>query len=170
MVNNVNYLIFHISLRSLTMKKEIIMLQLPPLGKVFTLTGKSFLGLLNEKLNHLDIDRNYYALILIELGEGLLTQNELGGKLETDKVTVVRIVDYLTVKGYVKRVASVEDKRKYCLTLTDKAQKVLPGIKKSMHESTETAFGDLTGTQRQEFMALLGQIKNNLSKAKNNGL
>lgn len=152
------------------MTKEQNMLQLPPLGKVFTLTGKSFLSLLNEKLSHLDIDRDYYALILIEMGNGCLTQNELAGKLETDKVTVVRIVDYLTTKGYVKRVASVEDKRKYCLTLTDKARTVLPGIRQSMHESTETAFGGLTGTQRQEFMALLGQIKSNLSKAKNSSL
>ncbi|HET6558532.1 MAG TPA: MarR family transcriptional regulator [Prolixibacteraceae bacterium] len=152
------------------MAKEINILQLPPLGKVFTLTGKSFLSLLNEKLSHLDIDRDYYALILIEKGNGFLTQNELAGKLETDKVSVVRIVNYLTGKGYVERIENVVDKRKYCLTLTDKAKKVLPGIKKSMHESTETAFGGLTGTQREEFMALLGQIKSNLSKAKNIGL
>lgn len=146
------------------------MLQLPPLGKVFTLTGKSFLSLLNEKLSHLDIDRNYYALILIETGNGRITQNELASQLETDKVSVVRIVDYLAGKGYVERVESTVDKRKYCLTLTDKAIKALPGIKQSMHESTEIAFGGLTETQRQEFTALLGQIKRNLSKAKNIGL
>lgn len=148
------------------MTDELNILQLPPLGKVFTLTGKSFLSLLNEKLSHLDIDRDYYALILIEMRNGQLTQNELASKLETDKVSVVRIVDYLAEKGYVERVESAMDKRKYCLTLTDKAKKVLPGIRKSMHESTETAFGGLTGKQRQEFMALLGQIKRNLSKAK----
>lgn len=150
------------------MTKAQNILQLPPLGKVFTLTGKSFLHLLNEKLSHLDIDRDYYALILIEKGEGLLTQNELAAKLETDKVSVVRIVDYLTSKGYVKRMASAADKRKYCLTLTDKAIEVLPGIKQSMQESTETAFNGLTQSQKDEFMSLLGQIKSNLSKAKKN--
>lgn len=150
------------------MTKAQNILQLPPLGKVFTLTGKSFLHLLNEKLSHLDIDRDYYALILIEKGEGLLTQNELAAKLETDKVSVVRIVDYLTSKGYVKRMASAADKRKYCLTLTDKAKAVLPGIKQSMQESTETAFNGLTQSQKDEFMSLLGQIKSNLSKAKKN--
>lgn len=159
-------MIFHLSLCELDTTRERNMLQLPPLGKIFTLTGKSFLSLLNEKLNHLDIDRDYYALILIEMGNGQLTQNELASKLETDKVSVVRIVDYLAEKGYVERVESTVDKRKYCLTLTDKAIKVLPGIKKSMHESTETAFDGLTGTQREEFMALLKQIKSNLSKAK----
>lgn len=148
------------------MTKAQNILQLPPLGKVFTLTGRSFLHLLNEKLSHLDIDRDYYALILIEKGGGLLTQNELAAKLETDKVSVVRIVDYLTSKGYVKRMASAADKRKYCLTLTDKAIEVLPGIKQSMQESTETAFNGLTQSQKDEFMSLLGQIKRNLSNAK----
>ncbi|HLN72877.1 MAG TPA: MarR family transcriptional regulator [Prolixibacteraceae bacterium] len=148
------------------MEKGHNILQLPPLGKVFTLTGKSFLQLLNEKLSYLDIERDYYALILIELGEGKLTQNELACKLETDKVSVVRIVDYLTLNGYVTREESAEDKRKYCLTLTDKAKEVLPGIRRSMQESTAIAFNGLTETQQQEFMSLLGQIKNNLSKAK----
>lgn len=152
------------------MRNSQHMLQLPPLGKVFTLTGKSFLHLLNEKLSYLDIDRDYYALILIEMGEGMLTQNELAGKLETDKVSVVRIVDYLTSKGYVKRKESEEDKRKYCLTLTEKAKEALPGIKQSMQECTETAFNGLTQNQQKEFMFLLGHIKNNLSIAKNNSL
>ena len=146
------------------------MLQLPPLGKVFTLTGKSFLHLLNEKLSYLDIDRDYYALILIEMGAGNLTQNELANKLETDKVSVVRIVDYLTDKGYVERVENDADKRKYRLTLTAKAKEALPGIKQSMQECTDRAFGGLTQNQQVEFMSLLGQIKNNLSKAKNTGI
>ena len=152
------------------MIKDKNILQLPPLGKVFTLTGKSFLHLLNEKLSYLDIDRDYYALILIEAGNGNLTQNELAGMLETDKVSVVRIVDYLTLKGYVKRQENAADKRKYCLTLTEKARETLPEIKRSMQESTETAFTGLSESQQTTFLSLLGQIKNNLSKAKNTGL
>jgi DNA-binding MarR family transcriptional regulator len=152
------------------MKKSQNILHLPPLGKVFSLTGKSFLQLLNEKLSYLDIERDYYALILIEMGEGKLTQNELAYKLETDKVSVVRIVDYLTANGYVTREESAEDKRKYLLTLTDKAIQALPGIRQSMQESTQVAFRGLTEDQQKEFMSMLRQIRNNLSKAKNNSL
>lgn len=152
------------------MRKSQNILQLPPLGKVFSLTGKCFLQLLNEKLSYLDIERDYYALILIEMGEGNLTQNELACQLETDKVSVVRIIDYLADNGYVTREESAEDKRKCCLTLTAKAKEVLPKIKQSMQESTETAFSGLTEEQKNEFLSMLGQIKNNLSKAKNNSL
>lgn len=144
--------------------------QVQPLGRVLALTGKSFLHVLNEKLSYLDIERNFFALMLIELGEGSLTQKELASQLETDKVTVVRVVDYLSSKGYVKRVGSSVDRRKYCLTLTDKAKEILPGIKKSMLQTTAQAFGGITGAQQNEFLTTLDQIKKNLSKDKNNGL
>lgn len=144
--------------------------QVQPLGRVLALTGKSFLHVLNEKLSYLDIERNFFALMLIELGEGSLTQKELASQLETDKVTVVRVVDYLSSKGYVKRVGSSVDRRKYCLTLTDKAKEILPGIKKSMLQTTAQAFEGITGAQQNEFLTTLDQIKKNLSKDKNNGL
>jgi MarR family transcriptional regulator, transcriptional regulator for hemolysin len=140
-----------------------------PIGRVLSHTGKSFLQLLNEKLNYLDIERSYYALILIDLGHGELTQKELAFQLETDKVSIVRIVDYLADKGYVKRVKSAVDGRKYCLTLTDKAKGILPGIKESMKEVTAVAYNGLTETQQTEFLSILGIIKDNLSKANNTG-
>jgi DNA-binding MarR family transcriptional regulator len=142
------------------------MLQLPPLGKVLSLTGKGFLNLLNEKLNYLDIDRDYYALILIELGEGNLTQKELANQLESDKVSVVRIVDYLTEKGYVKRIKNFGDKRKYSLTLTEKAREKLPGIKKSMEDLITTAFTGISESQQAEFISMLGIIKDNIKQRK----
>ena len=143
--------------------------QLQPIGRILSHTGRSFLQLLNAKLNYLDIERSYYALILIDLGQGDLTQKELACQLETDKVSVVRIVDYLAGKGYVKRLKSSVDGRKYCLTLTDKAKEILPGIKKSMKEVTAVAYNGLTESQQSEFLSILGIIKDNLSKANNTG-
>ena len=65
----------------------------PPLGKMFSSLGKGYLQLLRKKLQHLDIDRNYFALLLIENSEGTITQQELALLLETDKVAVVRVVE-----------------------------------------------------------------------------
>ena len=138
-----------------------------PIGRILSHTGRSFLQLLNEKLNYLDIERSYYALILIDLGHGELTQKELACQLETDKVSIVRIVDYLAGKGYVKRVRSSVDRRKYSLTLTDKAKELLPGIKRAMQEVTLIAYNGLTELQQKEFHSVLGIIKNNLNIASN---
>jgi len=140
---------------------------LQPVGRMLGLLGKSFLHLLNAKLHYLDIERNYYALLLIEHGESNITQNELARQLETDKVSIVRVIDYLGEKGYVNRVPSPTDKRKYCLTLTQKAIEALPGIKKAMKEVTETVFEGLSEAQKEVFYQTLDTIKHNLKKVNN---
>lgn len=141
-----------------------------PVGKILSQSGKAFLRLLNAKLNFLDIDRDYYALLLIEQGDGAITQNELARQLETDKVSIVRIIDYLAEKGYVERVRSSSDGRKQCLTLTDKAKKAIPSIKKSFREVTETALQGLSENRKSEFYLALETIKHNLINANTAGI
>ena len=143
---------------------------LQPIGRILSRLGKNYLHLLNTQLNYLDIERNYFALLLIELGDSKITQQELAHELETDKVSIVRIIDYLAEKGYVNRVKSSTDGRKYCLTLTDKAKKALPGIKKSLNDVTSLALEDLSDTQKTAFYLTLDTIKNNLKKANITGL
>lgn len=136
-----------------------------PVGRILSRLGKSYLRLLNARLNFLDIKRSYYALRLIELGESKITQKELAQQLETDKVSIVRVIDYLAAKGYVDRVKSPTDRRKHCLTLTDKANKAMPRIKKALNELNETAFEGLSESQKYAFYLTLETIKNNLKKA-----
>ena len=57
-----------------------------PLGRILSSLGKGYLQLSRGKLQHLDIDRNYYAMVLIENQEGPITQRELALLLDTDKV------------------------------------------------------------------------------------
>ena len=135
-----------------------------PLGRILSHTGRSFLALINEKLSHLDIDRNFYALLLIEQGQGQITQQDLAGLLHSDKVTMVRIVNYLSEAGYVTRGKHNTDKRKYSLILTEKAKKDLPKIKKALSEITNVAFKGLSALQIDEFTHSLSIIYKNLNK------
>ena len=147
------------------MELETIRSQIQPVGRILSRTGWLFLQLLNEKLDYLDIERSFYALILINRGQANLTQQELASQLEIDKVSVVRIIDYLTGKGYVQRIKSSVDRRKYCLTLTEKANEKLPDIIKAIQEANDIAFRGLNESQKREFVSTIGIIKDNLSKA-----
>jgi len=135
-----------------------------PIGRFLSGTGRDFLSLLNKKLSHLDIERNYYALILIEAGEGKITQQDLSIQLGTDKVSVVRIIDYLSGKGYVKRIKDTVDRRKYSLVLTNKAKKEMPNIKKALNDITNITFNGLKASQIKELYNILSVIKTNLIK------
>jgi DNA-binding MarR family transcriptional regulator len=134
-----------------------------PLGKFLSSTGRKFLSALNVKLKNLDIERNFYALLLIEEGKGKITQQDLAELLNSDKVSVVRMIDYLSNKGYVKRVKDPSDKRKYGLILTLKAEKEMPLIKKAIEDVTWDAFKGLTDEKIKELFDTLNIIKNNLN-------
>jgi MarR family transcriptional regulator, transcriptional regulator for hemolysin len=134
-----------------------------PIGRLFSSLGKGYLSLLRTKLQHLDIDRNYFALVLIESYNGEISQQELAILLETDKVSIVRIVDYLSEKGFVKRVRKMNDRRKCNLVLTEKAKAAIPEIKKSFTEMNETALFGFSSKQSEELAQFLVKIDNNLT-------
>jgi DNA-binding MarR family transcriptional regulator len=136
-----------------------------PLGRLLSYTGKSFLSLLNARLSYLDIKRNYYALTLIEQADGKMTQQDLAALLNTNKVIVVRIVDYLAGKGYIERIKDTSDRRKYRLSITAKAKKELPGIKNSLNEVIQTALKGIEESKVKELYAILNVIKSNIKEA-----
>ncbi len=136
-----------------------------PLGRKMDKIGRMFQVMLQDDLKHLDIDRSFYPLLLIESGNGI-TQQELADKLLCDKVQVVRIVDYLSSNGYVERIQNPTDKRKYELTITEKARLALPEIKKTLDKVTNIAVKSLSEYQINELRKMLIIIESNLSSYK----
>ncbi len=134
-----------------------------PIGRIMAGISRMFLSNLQKNLAELDIERSFYPLLLIEAAEGMLTQNELAEKLSSNKVQIVRIVDYLSLNGYVERVRNLDDRRKMSLQITEKARKCIPEIRKAIHASTEVALQDIPEDKVDELYALLKQIDKNLS-------
>ncbi len=134
-----------------------------PVGHIASNIHRMFLTVLNKYLADVDIDRFYYPVLLIEASNGNLTQQELAGILGCDKVQVVRIVDYLSEKGYVTRVKNTLDRRKYGLEVTEKAKKFIPDIKKAIHDANALVLNNLSGNQIKELYASLKVIEKNLA-------
>lgn len=135
-----------------------------PFGRILSIIAKSYLQSLNRMLSELDIERSYFALILIENAEGKITQQELADLLEIDKVTMLRSIDYLSAKGYVKRLRNNNDRRKYSLELTEKAVKALPKIKSAFLDMNNITLKGITEDQISELKSVLKIISNNLKE------
>ena len=135
-----------------------------PLGRILSHAGRNFLSMVNKNLEHLDIKRNFFALLLIEKEEGKMTQQELADLMNSDKVSVVRIINYLSEKGYVKRRINRSDRRKYSILLTEKAKKDLPKIKETLNEVTKIAYHGINSARKSEFLETLNIIRYNLTK------
>jgi len=136
----------------------------PPIGKVFTDVARAYFGMLAERLEHTGFDRFFYPLVVIHDGGGSLTQQKLADILKTDKVTTVRVIDYLSKKGLVKREVNSNDRREHLLTLTPKALKIMPDISNALKDVEKELFTGVSTGQREEFRSCLEMIMGNISK------
>jgi DNA-binding MarR family transcriptional regulator len=94
---------------------------------------------------------------------GQLTQQKLSDILKTDKVTTVRIIDYLSKNGLVKRQINKNDRREHLLITTAKAARLVPRIKKALEEIEEAAFKKMSKNKIEDFNTCLQLINTNLS-------
>jgi len=149
---------FRLNHRTLNVSKENMK---EPVERIMGKISKISQDIVRGNLSHLDIDRSFYPLLLIDAGNGI-TQQELARELSCDKVQVVRIIDYLSSNGYVERTPNKTDHRKYELTVTDKATKVIPEIKEAFDELSAITMKGLTKKQKNELYTLLTIIVSNL--------
>ena len=131
-------------------------------GLIFSQLAKLYLGTMSERLSALEIDRFFYPLILISEAENSICQKDLAQKLMVDNVTMVRIIDYLSEAGYLKRVKSKTDRRMHMLVITDKAERHILEIKAAYKEINSICFKNFNKEEKGMFHSLLLQVKSNL--------
>jgi DNA-binding MarR family transcriptional regulator len=102
-----------------------------PIGKLLNTLTKRYIGIVSEKLAHLPIERYYFVLLLIGRNNKVLSQKDLVRILETDKVSVNRIVDYLEEHQVIKRTVDPLDRRCQLLSITDLGEPFLDEIEQA---------------------------------------
>lgn len=132
------------------------------LGYWFSVAGRQYFEALLEHMQHLDIERWFYALVVIDHGKGKLSQQELADALRMDKVTVMRAIDHLSDHGYVERCDCTHDRRKHLLKLTPKARPALRDLRKAYAALNERALAGLTPEERERFLSHLHRVVTNL--------
>jgi len=133
-----------------------------PLGKDFSFLTKFYIGIVSQKLADLEIERYYYALVVIHESENAICQKELAEEIGADNVTMVRIVDYLSDRGLIRRIQNKDDRRYHHLVLTEKALGVLPKIKAAFEEANAICFSGFRKNEKEEFQRLLSKMGDNL--------
>jgi MarR family transcriptional regulator for hemolysin len=135
-----------------------------PLWLQLNKVSKKYMDALAAKLGHIGIRRHYFLLVAIGEAKGSTTQQELADLLETDKVTMVAILDSLTRAGFILRTPSQEDRRKHLIALTPKAQRALPKIRKVIADLNRKALSGLPKGIAEHFPAALASMKAELEK------
>jgi MarR family transcriptional regulator for hemolysin len=134
-----------------------------PMHFLFSRLTKSFLGALVSKLEGKGPDKYFSALLLIHRSGETLTQQELADQLRVDKTSIVRVIDYLSKTGFIKRKINPEDRRQHLLELTSKAKAVMPEIESCVEEMNGLALKGFTEKEKKQYYEMLDRIYCNLS-------
>jgi DNA-binding MarR family transcriptional regulator len=135
-----------------------------PLWLQLNKVSKKYMDALAAKLGHIGIRRHYFLLVAIGEAKGKATQQDLANLMETDKVTMVNILDSLAQAGFIRRTADKADRRKHLIVLTPKAGRNLPKIRKVISDLNRKALSCLTGPLAEQFPAALAAMKSELEK------
>lgn len=96
--------------------------------------------------------------VLIRLGEGPLSQHELGEQLGIDRTTVVELIDELERKRVVERRRNPDDRRSYRLTLTPKGRTFQKRAAQAFDAAADDFFGSLTPAERKAMTDMLRRM------------
>ncbi len=132
-----------------------------PLGKLCAMITKPYFGALTSNMEHLNIEKNFSVLILLEENQHC-TQQYISDTLQIDKVSMVKFINGFVKKGLVKRVQNANDKREYFVELTPKAHKILPEIHKTITDLNDIAFKGLKPNEVKTFYKALNTIRDNV--------
>jgi DNA-binding MarR family transcriptional regulator len=136
-----------------------------PLGRFLSLLTKSYYGALTKKLENLEMERYYSILITIEsYNDKNCSQQSLCDRLQYDKASMVKRIDYLAKMGLVQRKVNPKDRREHCICLTDKAHEIMPDIHAAVENLNNEATKGMNPTEKEQFYQWLQMVYDNISE------
>lgn len=123
---------------------------------------KQYFGALSKSMEHLGVDRHFYPLVVIDKTEEKCTQQYLSCMLDVDKVTMVRVMDYLMERGMITREVNINDRREHLIKLTSKAKKIMPEIYEGINKMNSLALKGLNKNEQELFYSAMKRIAKNI--------
>jgi DNA-binding MarR family transcriptional regulator len=124
-------------------------------GVLAHLVGCRLVRAFEEGLRPLDLtSRSYFLLAHIDQ-QPPPSQQDLARRLMIDPTTIVTVVDELERLGYLLRVRSPRDRRRYELHLTPAGRDAMAVADKALEATEAEFFAPLSAAQQRQFHATL---------------
>jgi DNA-binding MarR family transcriptional regulator len=113
---------------------------------------------LDERLKSFEMIGPQFAMLKLLSIEGRMTQVQLGGYMAMDKATMVRMIDGLEQRQYVKRVQSETDRRAKWLELTPAGKKMISKLNQMRDEAEAELLAPLTATEKKQLKDIIAKL------------
>jgi len=117
-----------------------------------------YLSTLSSIMKPFGIERYFAPLLYLCENSGKITQKDLAEALKRDKVSTMRMVDYLSEKGLLVRTQDCNDRRCQILEVTSKALKLQPKIKKGIQQTNDLLLRDFTEEEKVTFKKSMDKL------------
>lgn len=109
----------------------------------------------------LDITLHQVGMIHFIKCHGESNQQELAEVMDKDKSAILRSIDVLERKGYVKRAADTTDRRKNLITVTSKADEILALVKPHFLKHMELMTKDISEKEIENCINVMRKLQEN---------
>lgn len=132
-----------------------------PIGTKALILSKMYYGVLNKKLENLDIDKYFALLYFLKFNNGC-KQQFLCNNLAIDKTAMVKIIDYLIKSGIVDRNVNPQDRREHFIVLTKKGMRYAEEAEQAFNSLDEKMFNGVNKEEKQIFESVLNKMMLNV--------
>lgn len=132
-----------------------------PIGTKALILSKMYYGVLNKKLETLDIDKYFAVLYFLKFNNGC-KQQFLCNNLAIDKTAMVKIIDYLIKSGIVDRNVNPQDRREHFIVLTKKGSRYAEEAEQAFNSLDEKMFDGISKEEKQVFENALNKMMLNV--------
>ena len=132
------------------------------LGYLIADTGRLIRKAFDERARAIGITRSQWRLLANLLRRPGLKQTQLADLLEVEPISLSRMVDRLQDAGMVERRADPNDRRAWCLFLTEKAEPLILQLRSVSDGLHEQALAGFVEAEREVLDELLERIRANL--------
>jgi DNA-binding MarR family transcriptional regulator len=133
------------------------------LGYLIADTGRLIRKAFDERARAIGITRSQWRLLANLLRRPGLKQTQLADLLEVEPISLSRMVDRLQDAGMVERRADPNDRRAWCLFLTEKAEPLILQLRSVSDGLHEQALAGFVEAEREILDELLERIRANLN-------
>jgi DNA-binding MarR family transcriptional regulator len=138
-------------------------------GFLLNRSGRIIREMNTAALAPLGLSVREFGLLRIIASEGPLSQQSLGEKHNTDRTTIVELIDLLEKREFVQRSVNTKDRRAYLIYLTPRGKRVLAKAIKVTHHQQERFLAALSESEWLTLKQMLVRLISHHSKKQNAG-
>lgn len=116
------------------------------------------IALFMEETTGFDVTPVQFAILNALMDDPGEDQVTLAGRVAFDAATSGSVISRLEAKGWVRREADPDDKRRKLLWVTPEGQKVALEMKRAVNKVQARLLGPLDEAERKQFRRLLGKL------------